>query len=54
MNEVFIVSGNSPEGVREELRSEELFRTLFQVGPNGVDFKITNPFLCFLLFLFVN
>lgn len=26
MNEIFIVSGNSPEDVRQELRSEEAFR----------------------------
>ncbi len=26
MNEVFIISGNSPEDVRQELRSEEVYK----------------------------
>lgn len=29
MNEVFVISGNSPEDVRQELRSDEVFKKVF-------------------------
>uniref|UniRef100_A0A4W6FKM9 Phospholipid-transporting ATPase n=1 Tax=Lates calcarifer TaxID=8187 RepID=A0A4W6FKM9_LATCA len=36
MNEIFIISGNSPEDVREELRSEQVLRKLYQTSVKGV------------------
>uniref|UniRef100_A0A4W6FLE7 Phospholipid-transporting ATPase n=1 Tax=Lates calcarifer TaxID=8187 RepID=A0A4W6FLE7_LATCA len=43
MNEIFIISGNSPEDVREELRSEQVLRKLTSVkGVKAITDEVVN------------
>lgn len=49
MNEVFIISGNSPEEVKQELRSEKHFRKCF----HKLISKSFHAFLVFIYFLVV-
>uniref|UniRef100_A0A8C4HXN9 Phospholipid-transporting ATPase n=1 Tax=Dicentrarchus labrax TaxID=13489 RepID=A0A8C4HXN9_DICLA len=46
MNDIFIISGNSPEDVRQELRSEEVFQKQLQFRLNMRNKLIMHDYFC--------